>query len=206
MSDLPKKVLIEEPEIRVLIALAGLKLETIDIDNSYFSAEEIRVWLINRPEYGACGLRLIQEQLSMMQKTPIKIEDENGKFLDDIKRLVSISKNKGKRYYRISAKTAETPLSAKLILSLFRCQDRYDAIPKADEDRVVESIFDEFKIHSFYKLSDAYKVRRKVENAIDGLYFERDKDCLLRATSRIELELKYLKYLSDLSIGDLSII
>lgn len=183
----------------ILIALAVMGME--NKGNIYFTVDQIRSWLNANPPLGLVNLseRHIKDCAKDLREKNSEINqilNNERKSLQKIQRI--IYKKVGKEYtYRLSPKTAETPMAAKLMIRLEGCLSAGNPITSNDTDLIVGEIYEEFKSVPDYKLSDKTVVKKKIKTAIEGFYFTEDGDNNLYPTSRFDEEEKFLTFLMN---------
>ncbi len=189
-----------EIDVRILIALFGLTLEKADggkLKEAYFKPFEIHCWLGRRPDFGAFGLRFIQQTLSKMREQKKDINDGFGNYRGSVNVIASFEEH-DTFFYKIPDDAAENQMSAKLIIKLDASRMTNAPVSLRDEKQVVKEIYEEFKSNPAYLPSGEEEVQRKVTDAeVSGFYFTRDHgDNLLRPTTRLHAERTFLELMS----------
>lgn len=184
---------------RILIALAGLTQENFESGGAtdYFSTAQINQWIEKRLEIEGPGReRGLKTKLNAMREERYPIQDDFGNHLGEVSVLVHFQDGMTHKY-KISGNTSETRLSAKLLIELKNRRQAVGGVPANIEKQIVSEIYEEFKPISYYQLSNINDVAKIIDDAINGLYFTRDSNGLLKPTTRFALEQKFLELLSS---------
>ena len=173
---------------KILLALAGLAQENRQmqehdeyLEDKFFKGADIIAWIERREKISSGKRRSLYRRLQQMRgSNTLKVKDEDGNFIGEVEILAFDDES-----YKLGKFTVETELSAKLLTELYKSRPMASAaISKQSENRVVKKIFDDYKDVKGYELAGEADVSAKIEDAVKGLYFVRDKNQLLTPTKR----------------------